>query len=222
MRYGTKGVMRTMNRPSSAADLLAGRRLGFACLVRGRRGMKSYDGRKWQNEPHLRVSIGLLRDVFDYLDAIDVRLFRLSSQTAPYIDAGFERLLCRIGFMGSHTVPLNEFSVRVIIGHDNTIKSPLIPQNLLKQPGVSMSRNAVDLVIARIDEPELAPELRFSNIVENGAADRAMARTGSDQRDGMRREQIFQTVSRHRSFVSGESGCPANRYGAQCVLGAAC
>jgi UV DNA damage endonuclease len=47
--------------------------------------MKSYDGRKWQNGPHLRVSVGLLREVFDYLDTIDVRLFRLSSQTAPYI-----------------------------------------------------------------------------------------------------------------------------------------
>lgn len=69
----------------SAAGLLAGRRLGFACLVRGRAKLKSYDGRKWQNGPHLRVSIGLLREVFDYLDAIDVRMFRLSSQTAPYI-----------------------------------------------------------------------------------------------------------------------------------------
>jgi UV DNA damage endonuclease len=71
-----------MDRP---ADLLAGRRLGFACLVRGKPKMKTYDGRKWQNSPHLRVSIALLRDVFAYLDAIDVRLFRLSSQTAPYI-----------------------------------------------------------------------------------------------------------------------------------------
>src|SRR3954447_25623841 len=84
------------------------------------------------------------------------------------------------------------------------------------------SRDTVDLWIAWIDEAEFALELGFANIVENGAAHRAMARTGPDQRDGMRRKQIFQTISRHRSFVSGESRCPVNRYGAQCVRGAAC
>src|SRR3954466_14104651 len=83
-------------------------------------------------------------------------------------------------------------------------------------------RDTVDLVIARIDEAEFALELGFANIVENGTTDRAMARTGPDQRDGMRRKQIFQTISRHRSYVSGESRCPVNRYSAQCVPGAAC
>ena len=83
-------------------------------------------------------------------------------------------------------------------------------------------RDTIDLMIARIDEAEFALELGFSNIVENGTADRAMARTCPDQRDGMRRKQIFQTIGRHRCFVSGESGCPVNRYGAQCVPGAAC
>ena len=39
-------------------------------------------------------------------------------------------------------------------------------------------RDTIDLVIARIDEAEFALELGFANIVENGAADRAMARTG--------------------------------------------
>src|SRR5437899_1284172 len=42
-------------------------------------------------------------------------------------------------------------------------------------------RDAIDLVIARIDEAEFAFELGFANIVEDGAADRAMARTGPDQ-----------------------------------------
>jgi len=68
-----------------AADPLTGHRLGFACLVPGKPKMKTYDGRRWQNNPHLRASIGLLRDTFAYLDAIDVRLFRLSLRTAPYI-----------------------------------------------------------------------------------------------------------------------------------------
>ena len=69
-------------------------------------------------------------------------------------------------------------------------------------------RDTVDLVVARIDEAEFALELGLANIVENGAADRAMARTGPDQRDGMRRKQILQTIGRHRSFVPGESRFP--------------
>ena len=74
-----------MARTTYPLELLGDRRLGFACLIRGKPGMKSYDTRRWQNNPHLRVSIGYLREVFAYLDEIDVRLFRLSSQTAPYI-----------------------------------------------------------------------------------------------------------------------------------------
>ena len=83
-------------------------------------------------------------------------------------------------------------------------------------------RDAVDLMVTRINKTEFAFEFTFTNIVENGAADRTMARTGPDQRDGLRRKQIFQTIGRHRSFVPGESRCPVNRYGAQCVPGTAC
>ena len=73
--------------------------------------------------------------------------------------------------------------------------------------------DAVDLGIARIDEAELAFELGFANIVQNGAADRAMARTGADQRDGTRRKQIFQAIGRHRSLVPGRSRPLVNPYG---------
>src|SRR5439155_22245426 len=64
-------------------------------------------------------------------------------------------------------------------------------------------RDAIDLVIARIDEAEFALELGFANVVEDGAADRGMARTGPDQRDGMRRKQILQTLGRPRCGVPG-------------------
>lgn len=70
---------------TTGSDLLAGRRLGFACVVLGRAGMKAHDARRWQNEPHLRVSIGYLHDIFDYLDEVDIRMYRLSSGVAPYI-----------------------------------------------------------------------------------------------------------------------------------------
>ncbi len=78
-------------------------------------------------------------------------------------------------------------------------------------------RDTIDLVIARIDEAEFALELGFANIVENGAADRAMARTGPDQRDGMRRKQILQAIGGHRALLSGRSWTPVNRYPTQCV-----
>ncbi len=60
------------------------RRLGFAVKVAGREGLKSNDARRWRSEPHLRVSIGYLRAILDYLDEIDVRMYRISSDFAPY------------------------------------------------------------------------------------------------------------------------------------------
>jgi UV DNA damage endonuclease len=59
-------------------------RLGFAVKILGGGGLKTNDARRWQSEPHLRVSLGLLDAAFDYLDAIDVRVYRLSSSTVPY------------------------------------------------------------------------------------------------------------------------------------------
>ena len=59
-------------------------RLGFAVKILGGGGLKTSDARRWQNEPHLRASLGLLDTAFDYLDRIDVRVFRMSSSTVPY------------------------------------------------------------------------------------------------------------------------------------------
>lgn len=60
------------------------RRLGFAVKVAGREGLKSNDARRWQSGPHLRVSLGYLRDILEYLDEIDVRMYRISSDFVPY------------------------------------------------------------------------------------------------------------------------------------------
>jgi UV DNA damage endonuclease len=59
-------------------------RLGFAVKVLGNGGLKTADIRRWQSKPHLSRSLELLDVAFDYLDAIDVRVFRLSSSTVPY------------------------------------------------------------------------------------------------------------------------------------------
>lgn len=60
------------------------RRLGFAVKVAGREGLKSNDARRWQSGPHLRVSMEMLRGILDYLDEIDVRMYRISSDFVPY------------------------------------------------------------------------------------------------------------------------------------------
>ena len=60
-------------------------RLGFAVKVLGRPGLKSNDARKHASNPHLRVSIGYLHRIFDYLAEHDVTMYRMSSDVAPYV-----------------------------------------------------------------------------------------------------------------------------------------
>lgn len=60
-------------------------RLGFAVKVLGRPQLKSYDSRRWQNSPHLSVSLAYVRDILLYLDEIDVRMYRMQSDLAPYV-----------------------------------------------------------------------------------------------------------------------------------------
>jgi UV DNA damage endonuclease len=60
-------------------------RLGFAVQVLGQPGLKSSDTRRWQNNPHLSVSLAYLRDVFVYLQREHVRMYRMSSDLAPYL-----------------------------------------------------------------------------------------------------------------------------------------
>lgn len=59
-------------------------RLGFPVKVLGQPGLKSNDTRRWQSGPHLSVSIGYLREIFGYLDRRDIRMYRMSSDIAPY------------------------------------------------------------------------------------------------------------------------------------------
>ncbi len=60
-------------------------RLGFAVKVLGAaEPLKEADKRRWQTGPHLEHSIGLLHRVFDHLERIDVRMYRMSSSVIPY------------------------------------------------------------------------------------------------------------------------------------------
>jgi UV DNA damage endonuclease len=60
-------------------------RLGFPVKVLGKPGLKSNDTRRWQQSPHLRVSLAYVRDIFAYLKERDISMYRLSSDLAPYL-----------------------------------------------------------------------------------------------------------------------------------------
>jgi UV DNA damage endonuclease len=59
-------------------------RLGFAVKVLGAGGLPSHDTRRWQSSPHLRHSLERLRQILDYLDSNDIRMYRMASALAPY------------------------------------------------------------------------------------------------------------------------------------------
>ena len=59
-------------------------RLGFAVKVLGDGGLPSHDTRRWQSGPHLRVSLQHLTEILRYLDAQDIRMYRMATALAPY------------------------------------------------------------------------------------------------------------------------------------------
>ncbi len=59
-------------------------RLGFPVSILSRPGLRSHDSRRWQNHPHLSVSLAYLRDLFLYLQSQRIRMYRLSADLAPY------------------------------------------------------------------------------------------------------------------------------------------
>lgn len=60
-------------------------RLGFPVKVLGATGLRSHDSRRWQNAPHLSVSLAYLRDIFLYLERRGIRFYRMAGQLAPYL-----------------------------------------------------------------------------------------------------------------------------------------
>ena len=59
-------------------------RLGFPVKVMGEGGLKTSDTRRWQQNPHLRVSLGYLCEVIGYLRRHGIHMYRMGSDLAPY------------------------------------------------------------------------------------------------------------------------------------------
>lgn len=58
-------------------------RLGVATRIAGA-PLRAQDSRRWQQDPHLSVSLAYVRDILIYLQQTQIRLYRLSSHLAPY------------------------------------------------------------------------------------------------------------------------------------------
>ena len=59
-------------------------RLGFPVKVLARSDLKSNDTRRWANDPHLKTSLVYLDAILDYLAKYRIRMYRMSSDLAPY------------------------------------------------------------------------------------------------------------------------------------------
>lgn len=60
-------------------------RLGFPVKVMTRDDLKSNDSRRAANSPHLKVSLGYVDAILDHLAANSIRMYRMSSDLAPYV-----------------------------------------------------------------------------------------------------------------------------------------
>jgi UV DNA damage endonuclease len=59
-------------------------RLGFPVKILGQPDLKSNDARRSTSNPHLKVSLEYLDGILDYLDRHRIRMYRMSSDLAPY------------------------------------------------------------------------------------------------------------------------------------------
>jgi UV DNA damage endonuclease len=60
------------------------RRLGFPVKIMTRPDLKSNDTRRWQQSPHLKVSLEYLDGILDHLAAKKIEMYRMASDLAPY------------------------------------------------------------------------------------------------------------------------------------------
>lgn len=70
--------------PSAEGIMPRPLRLGVPVKLMGAPDIKSNDTHRWQQNPHLKVSLEYMDRALDYLDRHDIRMYRLSSDLAPY------------------------------------------------------------------------------------------------------------------------------------------
>jgi hypothetical protein len=76
-------VQRVESAVTAAAD--NERRRRFAVKVLGDGGLPDHDGRRWQSNPDVSVSISALKRILDYLRSKGIRMYRMTSDFVPYV-----------------------------------------------------------------------------------------------------------------------------------------
>jgi len=133
-------------------------RLGFPVKVLGQPGLKSHDTRRWQNRPHLSVSLAYLRDIFVYLNRQDIHMYRMASDLAPYAAHPEMRW-----FHGQVDECAKELAIvgEMAENHGLRLSFHLSMSTVLNAPDESVARHSAAQVIAQarmLENMDLAAE----------------------------------------------------------------
>lgn len=133
-------------------------RLGFPVKVLGQPGLKSHDTRRWQNRPHLSVSLAYLRDIFVYLNRQGIHMYRMASDLAPYAAHPEMRW-----FHGQIDECAKELAMvgEMAESHGLRLSFHLSMSTVLNAPDESVARNSAGQVMAQarlLESMHLGPE----------------------------------------------------------------
>lgn len=134
------------------------RKLGFAVKVVGEPGLPSHDTRRWQSEPHLRISLERLRGVLDYLARKQIGMYRLPSALVPYgthpdlpqFHGQLEECASELAQLGSHA---NALGVRL-----SSHPAQFVVLNSASEPVREAAARDVELQARLLDAMGLGPE----------------------------------------------------------------
>ena len=114
-------------------------RLGFVVKPLARPELKSHDSRRWQNSPHLSVSLAYLRDVFGYLASAGITMYRMSSDLAPYAThPGLPQFHDQIGECAAELTALGEVARRAGL----RLSFHAVAATVINSPDPQMAANA--------------------------------------------------------------------------------
>ena len=128
-------------------------RLGFVVKPLARPELKSHDSRRWQNSPHLSVSLAYLRDVFGYLASAGITMYRMSSDLAPYAThPGLPQFHDQIGECAAELIALGDVARRAGL----RLSFHAVAATVINPPDPQMAANAAaDLNCPRLNLEQL-------------------------------------------------------------------
>ncbi|MBN1934735.1 MAG: UV DNA damage repair endonuclease UvsE [Anaerolineae bacterium] len=161
-------------------------KLGFAVKVVGREGLKSNDSRRWQNNPHLSVSLAYLRDIFLYLRDAGIKMYRLSSDLAPYVThPEFSQFHRQIEDCAGELAAIGEMARQADL-------------RLSFHPAAFVVLNAVDQTVAQKSVADFEAQSRILDLMGLGAEAVMVTHVGGAYGD--KAESMRRFVERYRAL----------------------